>query len=280
MATYLTGFALTAAILTTPDNPSPPDLVLAPVQDQVFGAPPFPVFASSNSAGDLTYSIVSGPASITGNIVTVTDLGLVTIQASQVAFGSFLAGTVTGNFSVLPASPGLHFLAIANVTYPATPFTITAVSASTGTIEYYLVSGPATVAGNTVTVTGVGTILVGAAQPATANYIVQATTSSLVVSPGTPTLAFDPIPQNDVLVGSVFPVNATSVSDGAITYSIVTGPAVMAGNLATVTGNSGSIVIQADQAATTNWKAATTTIMVSFGFAGFGQAFGLFGSGL
>jgi hypothetical protein len=65
----------------------------------------FSVSASSNSAGAITYSVVSGPATINGSTVTLTGVaGTVVLQASQAASGLYLAGAQDANFSVIAGS--------------------------------------------------------------------------------------------------------------------------------------------------------------------------------
>jgi len=65
----------------------------------------FTVSASSNSAGAITYSVVSGPATMAGSTVTLTGVaGTVMLQASQAASGSFAAGTQTASFQVIAGS--------------------------------------------------------------------------------------------------------------------------------------------------------------------------------
>jgi hypothetical protein len=66
---------------------------------------PFTVTATSNSSGAFTYSVVSGPATIAGNTVTLTGVaGTVTLQASQAATGSYGAGTQNASFLVIAGS--------------------------------------------------------------------------------------------------------------------------------------------------------------------------------
>jgi hypothetical protein len=65
----------------------------------------FSVSASSNSAGALAYSVVSGPATIVGSTVTLTGAaGTVELQALQSASGLYLAGSQTASFSVIAGS--------------------------------------------------------------------------------------------------------------------------------------------------------------------------------
>jgi len=66
---------------------------------------PFTVSASSNSSGAIAYSVVSGPATISGNSVTLTGVsGTVTLQASQAATGSYAAGSQQASFMVIAGS--------------------------------------------------------------------------------------------------------------------------------------------------------------------------------
>jgi hypothetical protein len=66
---------------------------------------PFTVSATSNSSGAITYSVVSGPATISGNTVTLTGApGTVELQASQAAAGIYAAGTQNASFMVIAGS--------------------------------------------------------------------------------------------------------------------------------------------------------------------------------
>ena len=66
---------------------------------------PFTVSASSNSSGAITYSVVSGPAGIAGNTVTLTGAaGTVVLQATQAQTASFGAGMQTASFQVIAGS--------------------------------------------------------------------------------------------------------------------------------------------------------------------------------
>ena len=81
-----------------------PTLSFATIPAQKYGNPPFAVSASSSSSGAVTYTVVSGPATISGNMVTLTGAGMVVLQASQAASGSYAAATVTVTITVAPAA--------------------------------------------------------------------------------------------------------------------------------------------------------------------------------
>jgi hypothetical protein len=87
-------------------------LTVQPLPTIVFTVPnhhtqdvPFTVTATSNSSGAFTYTVVSGPATIVGNTVTLTGAaGTVTLQASQAASGSYAAGSQNASFQVIAGS--------------------------------------------------------------------------------------------------------------------------------------------------------------------------------
>jgi hypothetical protein len=246
-------------------NPETPTLTFATIPAHTFGDAPFTVSATSASSGAVTYSVTSGPATILGNTVTLTGGGTVVLGASQVANGNY--GTATGSisFTVNPATPTLTFSAVPTHTFGDAPFTVSATSASTGAVTYSVTSGPATVTGNTVTLTGVGTVVLGASQAATANYASATASTSFTVNIGTPTLVFAAIP-NHAFNDPPFTVSATSASTGAVTYSVTSGPATIAGNTVTLTGT-GTVVLGASQAATANYTSATASTSFSVGLA-------------
>jgi subtilase family serine protease len=66
---------------------------------------PFPVAATSNSSGAISYSVLSGPATISGTTITLSGIaGTVVLQASQAASGSYAAGVQDVSFSVIAGS--------------------------------------------------------------------------------------------------------------------------------------------------------------------------------
>ena len=70
------------------------------VPNHTYGDAPFTVSAASNSTGAITYSLVSGPATISGSTVTLTGAGTVVLMASQAAASIYAAGSQTATFTV------------------------------------------------------------------------------------------------------------------------------------------------------------------------------------
>jgi len=243
-----------AVTVTVSGTGNAPTLGINTIATQTAGVAPFAVTSTSNSTGAITYSVVSGPATIAGNIVTVTGAGTVTIKASQAAAGTYTAGSATTSFTVSPGGALLAFVAIPAQTYPTAPFTVSTTTKSSGSIAYAVASGPATISGNTVAVTGTGTVTLRASQAAAGNYAAATATTSFTVGQGSASaLTFGPFA--DQPFGATVALSASSPSPGPITYSVVSGPVVVAGNVLTATGT-GKVIVQASQAASGSYPAA------------------------
>jgi RHS repeat-associated protein len=225
------------------------------VSNQTFGVAPFTVSASSNSSGALTYSVASGPATISGSTVTITGVGSVVLQASQTASGNYAAGTQNATIAVAAGAPTITFT-VSNEIYGVAPFAVSATSNSSGAMTYAVISGPATISGSAVTITGAGTVVLQASEAASGNYAAGTQNATFTVSAEAPTITFTV--SNQTFGVSPFTVSASSNSSGAITYSVVSGPATTSGSTVTITG-AGTVVLLASQVASGNYLAGTKT---------------------
>jgi hypothetical protein len=233
-----------------------PTLAFVTIAAQTFGAAPFTVNASSASSGAVTYAVISGPATISGGIVTLTGTGTVVLSASQAATANYTAATASTSFLVMLPPPTLTFAAIATQTMGNAPFAVSATSISSGAVTYTVTSGPAAVSGNIVTLTGAGTVVLGATQAATAVYAAGTANTSFTVTQGTPALNFTAI-ATQLATNVPFMVSATSASTGAVTYTVASGLASITGSTLTLTGAAGTVILNASQAATANYATAT-----------------------
>jgi hypothetical protein len=93
----------------------------------------FSVSASSNSSGAISYSVVSGPATIVGSTVTLTGVaGMVVLKASQAASGIYAAGTQNASFLVIAGSVWLGNGTSSLSTFDLTGAAITGAGGYTG----------------------------------------------------------------------------------------------------------------------------------------------------
>jgi hypothetical protein len=82
--------------------PPAPSLAFT-VADHAYGDASFSVNATSNSQGAMTYSVLSGPATVSGSMVTITGAGQVQLQVFQAASGDYTTATKVATFQVTPA---------------------------------------------------------------------------------------------------------------------------------------------------------------------------------
>jgi hypothetical protein len=171
-------------------------------------------------SGGLTFQVDSGATvsatctgsssplscSYSGYSTALLTVGSHTISAVSLADGNYASASGSNTLAVLPA-PTITFTVPNHHTQDG-PFTVSASSNSVGAIAYSVVSGPATILGSTVTLTGTaGTVVLQASQAASASY-----------AAGTQTASFQ------VIAGSVWLANSTgSLSTFDLTGAAITG---------------------------------------------------------
>lgn len=77
-------------------------ITFPPISTKTLGDPPFALAATATSGLPVTYTVLSGPATVSNNIVTPTGVGMVTIQADQAGNTTYApAQPVTQSFNVV-----------------------------------------------------------------------------------------------------------------------------------------------------------------------------------
>lgn len=212
------------------------------------------VLAGTASSGlTVSYVVNSGPAtlSVSNGVTTITynGAGTVLITASQGGNVNYAAATsVQGSVQVVTA-PVITFTppASGNV---GTPITLSASSTQSATpVTFSIVSGPGTISGSQLTLTGAGTVVIAADQAGNASYPSAATVQGSVQSYATQTITFTPT--TPVAPGTSTVLNASASSSLPVSFAVNSGPATIAvsGNNYTITYNGiGSVLITASQA--------------------------------
>ncbi|MGD0730331.1 MAG: sugar-binding protein, partial [Terracidiphilus sp.] len=230
-----------------------------PTSPVTYGVSPITLSATATSGLAVTFSVVSGPGTVSGNTLTVTGAGTIVVAANQAGNGTYAAAPqVTQNVVVNQESQSITFTAPSSpVTYGVSPISLSATATSGLTVTFSVVSGPGTVSGSTLTVTGVGTIVVAANQAGNTNYSAASqVTQSVVVNQASQTITFTQ-PTTPVTYGvSPISLSATASSGLAVTFSVSSGPGTISGSTLTVTGV-GTIVVAANQAGNADYTAAT-----------------------
>jgi hypothetical protein len=236
-------------------------IAFSALANKVFGDAPFAVNATASSGLPVGFSILSGPASITGNTVTISGVGTVTVRASQAGDASFNAATpVDQSFIVAKANQTITFNALQNKAFGDAPFSVSAIASSGLPVAFNIVSGPATISGATISLTGLGVVTVRASQTGNTNYNAAASVDrTFTVAKGNQTITFNPLVDKNIGDAS-FTVNATATSGLPVSFSLVSTPATIAtisGNTITITG-AGVVTVRAAQAGDANFNAAAS----------------------
>jgi hypothetical protein len=154
--------------------PTPPTLSNFNIPSKNYGASSFQITPpSSNSSGAFTYSSSNtSVATIVGDTITIVGAGSSQITALQAASTIYASGSITTTFTVNPTSPNLSSFNIPSKIFGDSPFQIPPPSStSTGAFTYSSSNtSVATIAGNVITIVGVGSSQITAFQAATTNY--------------------------------------------------------------------------------------------------------------
>ncbi len=138
--------------------------------------PAFDLNATASSGLDISYTILSGPATVSGNTITLDGtVGTVTIQASQAGDSDYNpAPDVVKSFNIINTSAlnqSITFDPVADKLVTDSAFDLNATASSGLDVSYTVLSGPATVSGNTITLDGtVGTVSIQASQAGDNSY--------------------------------------------------------------------------------------------------------------
>jgi hypothetical protein len=197
-----------------------------------------PAFTQSYSGfvnGD-TSSVLTGAPSLTTTATSASAPGSYSITA---AVGTLMAsnytfGFVNGTLTVTAATQTIGFTALASpVTYGVSPISLSATASSGLAVAFSVSSGPCTVSGSTLTLTGAGTCVVAANQSGNADYTAAAAVlQSLVInkesvivnsaSSLSPSIYGDNVALTFTLTGSgVTPTGMVTINDGANTLATI-----------------------------------------------------------
>lgn len=142
------------------------------IGDKFTTSPDFNITANASSGLTVTYAIVSGPATISGNTISLTgSAGIVVVKVSQAGNGTYSAASEENLFEVTLIDQTITFDTIETKLTMSPDFPVSATASSGLPITYSIISGPATISGNTISLTGVvGTVVVEAIQAGNASY--------------------------------------------------------------------------------------------------------------
>jgi len=158
-------------------------ITFGPLPNQPFGTAAFSVSATASSGLPVAFASTSPTVcTVSASTVNLVSAGICGIQATQAGNATFAAATpVSASFTVTMVAPTIGFT-VPNQSYGASGFSVSASSNSTGVFTYTVTSGPATVSGSMLTLTGIGTVTLQASEAADGNYTAGTKTASFTVS--------------------------------------------------------------------------------------------------
>jgi hypothetical protein len=166
------------------------------------------------------------------------------------------SATASGTLTIAKAAQTITF-APAGVVQPGQSTTLSATASSGLAVSFALVSGSATLTGDTLRVTGAGNVVVRATQDGNHNYLPATAEQTINSAKLSQTIDFPALPDRQASDGP-FTIAASASSGLSVSLALVSGPALLSGRTVTLTGAAGPVVIRATQPGDSNYNPAPT----------------------
>lgn len=151
----------------------------------------------------------------------------------------------------------IDFTEIPDQAYSAAAITLVATASSTLPVTFTVGSGPATVLGNQLTLTGIGEVTVWAGQAGDENYQPASSAQTFTVSKQSQSISFAAISTKE-FSSNTFAISATSNRGLTVSYGVASGPAVLSGNRVRMTGL-GTVILVASNGGNSVTNAANAS---------------------
>jgi hypothetical protein len=219
--------------------------------------------SGGSGTGGITYTVLSGPCTISGSTLTGRGQGDCQVQATKAAdstYSTTTSNTVTVHVDLDPQAALLLTANPTGIDIGQTSALSTSGGSGTGGVTYTVLSGPCTISGSTLTGRGQGDCQVQATKAADSTY--STTTSNTV----TVHVDLDPqaaltlfaSPSSIISGGTSILSTAGGSGNGAVTYAVFSGPCKLNGNIVTASsGAQGVCEIIANKAADGQYSAAS-----------------------
>ena len=205
--------------------------------------------ATATSGLPVEFSVDSGPASLSNNSLTMTNVGAVTITASQPGSANYEAATaVTRSFNITSSTTSITLDGL-SVVYDGSPKPVTVTTLPPG------LTVNVTYQGSPTAPTNVGSYTVSAVidDPTYSG----STSGTLVISKADQTIDFAALSPREYTATPI-DLTATASSGLAVSFEVTSGPGtIQSGQL--VLSGTGEVVIRASQAGDANFNVAATT---------------------
>jgi hypothetical protein len=224
------------------------------IPDHRYGDDAVALQAESSTGLPIEYTLIAGPATLNGSLLTITGTGVVQVKATALGNDNYFPADTIRSFTIHKGLQEINFEAVATKTFGDVAFALRAQAESGLPVQFALVSGPATLQDSMVTITGAGTITVRAIQAGNENYEADSAEQVITVLKAAQTITFPVIAPK--LKYETVTLNASSSTGLPITYSVPGGGGIITGNQIKLTSE-GLITVKALQAGNENYDTAT-----------------------
>ncbi len=231
-----------------------------PLSNRPFSSKPIAVvIPTSSSRLPVFLSVKSGPATIKGNLVRPTAAGTIVLAANQPGNASYAAApekTISFIIQKIPQSIS-SIPPIPDLPVGATPHPLSIPKSNSGLpVTLRVKSGPATINGNRLSVTGPGTVVVAASQSGNAIFhpANEVTTSFTVFKRSQQIRPFPPFATQNA--GTPLTITPPTASSGLpVGIRVKSGNATLQGNVLNF-ASPGTVVLSAQQPGNASFSAA------------------------
>ena len=225
-------------------SPSPgaaQSITFAPLANRLYGDAAIVLNASASSGLPVSYTLVSGPAALNGNVLTILGVGEVVVRASQ-----------GGNINYLPASPIDRAFTVAKASAQVTLSQLSHAYDGSAKSAAVATNPPGLVTEVLYNGQQVAPYLPGQYEVSaviTDEHYSGSASSTMVIASVPQSINFNALVPR-VFGESSFAISATASSGLPVQFSVLSGPAQVEENLITLTG-AGTVVIRASQSGDT-----------------------------
>jgi hypothetical protein len=123
---------------------APQTITFPAIGDRAFGEPAFPLNASASSGLPVTFEVVSGPATLSGNLLTITAQGTITVRAAQSGNANYAAAAPVERIFAASKSVATVTLGSLSQVYTGTGRSATATTSPAGLAVTFTYDGAVT----------------------------------------------------------------------------------------------------------------------------------------
>lgn len=231
-----------------------------------YGDADFDLAATSYPGASITYSIDAdgGDVILSGarnETVSIESAGVVTLRATVSATENYFSAEKTATLTILRGTTTVTFEDITK-TYGDADFDLSATAYPGATLVYSVVEDQANTAqvilnGSQLSIIRAGTIKLKASVAQNDSFEAGEKTILLTINKSNQTINFADVA--DVLnTDAPFTITATASSGLAVSFNVISGPASVTNNVVSLSGTTGTVVIEAVQAGNENYNQASS----------------------